>query len=174
VYDYMTAVEERWSAIGAVARHEVSVATTALSDRAHRIARRTHAAVERADERLSTRIDRIRVAPERRLAAAERAVAVDHDRLVRRAPGLLTAADRELDLAEARLAVLDPVTLLRRGWSITRDASGRAVRSADRLTPGELLVTQLADGTVTSRVEHPDQPDQLADPPSVPAPEGQP
>lgn len=174
VYDYMTAVEERWSAIGAVARHEVSAATTALSDRAHRIARRTHAAVERADERLSTRIDRIRVAPERRLAAAERAVAVDHDRLTRRAPGLLTAADRELDLAAARLAVLDPATLLRRGWSITRDASGRAVRSADRLTPGELLVTQLADGTVTSRVEQPGRPGGTLDHHSSdPAPEGQ-
>jgi exodeoxyribonuclease VII large subunit len=109
------------------------------------------------------------------LAAAERALAVDHDRLVRRAPGLLTAADRELDLAEARLAVLDPVTLLRRGWSITRDASGRAVRSADRSGAGELLVTQLADGTVTSRVEQPDQAgSQLAGPPPVPAPEGQP
>ncbi len=157
VYDYLAAIDERWSAIGAVARHEVSVATTALSDRAHRIARRTHAAVERADERLSTRIERIRIAPERRLVAAERAVVVDHDRLVRRAPGLLTAADRELDLAEARLAVLDPVTLLRRGWSITRDATGRAVRSADELAPGAVLVTQLANGTVTSRVEQPRQ-----------------
>jgi exodeoxyribonuclease VII large subunit len=153
VHDYLTAAEERWAAIRAVARHELREATGALSDRAHRIARRTHAAVERADERLGTRVDRVRAAPGRRVEQAERRLAADHDRLVRRAPHLLTSAERHLAAADARLALLDPVNLLRRGWSITRTADGRVVRSVADAAVGDTLVTQVADGTVTSRVE---------------------
>lgn len=153
VHDYVTAAEERWAAITAVARHEITATATGLSDRAHRIARRTHAAVERADERLGTRIDRVRVAPGRRLAAADRRAADDHDRLARCAPRLLTAQDRALDAAESRLALLDPVNLLRRGWSITRTADGGLVRGPADAPVGTMVVTQLADGTVTSRVE---------------------
>lgn len=153
VHAYLAATDERWAAIQAIARREVAGATASLSDRAHRIARRTHAAVERADERLGTRIDRIRVAPVRRLDAADRRLDDDRSRLVRRAPHLVTSAGRDLDAAEARLALLDPVNLLRRGWSITRTADGRMVRSADDVAAGDVLVTQVADGTVTSHVD---------------------
>lgn len=153
VHDYLTAAEERWAAIRAVARHELREATGALSDRAHRIARRTHAAVERADERLGTRVDRVRAAPGRRVEQAERRLAADHDRLVRRAPHLLTSAERHLAAADARLALLDPVNLLRRGWSITRTDDGRVVRSVADLAPGDTIATRVADGTVTSRVD---------------------
>jgi exodeoxyribonuclease VII large subunit len=153
VHDYVAATEERWAAVVALAGHGLTATTTALSDRAHRIARRTHAAVERADERLGTRIDRVRAAPARRLAAADRRMAEDHDRLVRCAPRLLTAQGRALDSAESRIALLDPANLLRRGWSITRTTEGRLVRGPDEAPVGSVVVTQLADGTVTSRVE---------------------
>jgi exodeoxyribonuclease VII large subunit len=153
VHDYLAAVVERWSAIRTVARHELRDAAGTLSDRAHRIARRTHAAVERADERLGTRVDRVRAAPRRRIEQAGRRLVSDHERLVRRAPHLLTSAERHLAAADARLALLDPVELLRRGWSITRTADGRVVRSIADVSAGDSLVTQVADGTVTSRVE---------------------
>lgn len=152
VHAYVTSAEERWAAITASAGHQLTATATGLSDRAHRIARRTHAAVERADERLGTRIDRVRVAPGRRLAAADRRAADDHDRLVRCAPRLLTAQDRALDAAESRLALLDPANLLRRGWSITRAVDGGLVRGPADAPVGSVIVTQLADGTVTSRV----------------------
>ena len=101
-----------------------------LSDRAHRIARRTHAAVERADERLATRLDRVRSAPARRLDSALTGVAVAGDRLRRRAPQLVAAEQRHLDALAARLALLDPVNLLRRGLEhhAHRRRRGRALR----------------------------------------------
>ncbi len=43
--------------------------------------------------------------------------------------------------------------MLERGYSITRDADGRVVRTADTLTAGVLVETELASGRVTSRVE---------------------
>lgn len=162
VQRYLAATDERWVAIQAVARRELADASTVLADRAHRIARRTHAAVERADERLGTRVERVRLAPIRRVEGAERLLERDRERLLRRAPHLLTSADRHLDAAESRVALLDPVNLLRRGWSITRTADGRIVRSVAGLAPGDVVTSQVADGTVTSRVDttasspHPD------------------
>jgi exodeoxyribonuclease VII large subunit len=153
VHDYLAAAERSWTAIAALATAELGGAANALSDRAHRIARRTHAAVERADERLGTRVERVRAAPRRRLDSADGRLRSDHDRLVRCAPRLLAGHERDLDAASARLALLDPVNLLRRGWSITHTDDGRLVRSVADIEAGTLLTTRVADGTVTSRAE---------------------
>lgn len=155
VAGYRGAVGERWVAIEALARRDVAAAGSALSDRAHRIARRTHAAVERADERLSTRVERIRAAPVRQLAAADRHVRGAAEQLAVRAPRVLAGRGRELDSAAVRLALLDPVNLLRRGWSITRTGDGTLVRSTADVAPGAVITTQVADGHLTSRIEEP-------------------
>jgi exonuclease VII large subunit len=42
--------------------------------------------------------------------------------------------------------------MLGRGWSITTDASGRAVRDVAALRAGDILTTRVATGTVTSTV----------------------
>ncbi len=163
VHEYAAAAERAWGSIAALARQDLDRVAGTLSDRAHRIARRTHAAVERADERLSTRIDRVRVAPVRRLAAADSALVTATERLRRRAPHVLATEQRHLDAIAARLALLDPANLLQRGWSITRTASGEIVRSAGQLAAGDTIVTRLAEGEVTSTVI---QPPNDEDPPS--------
>lgn len=57
-------------------------------------------------------------------------------------------------LAQRRrlLNAYDYQRLLERGYSLTRDANGVIVRSVADLAPGSTLVTQLADGAVTSNV----------------------
>ena len=74
---------------------------------------------------------------------------------MRRPPQVLDAEVRSLDSAASRLALLDPVNLLRRGWTITRDADGAIVRSVEQAPPGSVITTELADGTLTSRTEEP-------------------
>jgi len=49
--------------------------------------------------------------------------------------------------------LLDPVTTMARGWSITRDSSGNVVRSISDIKKGDTVVTALADGSITSTVE---------------------
>ncbi len=152
---YRDATEARWTAIDSVTRHHLREAGSSLSDRAHRVARRTHAAVERADERLSTRLDRLRNMPGRRLADAERSLTHGLERVARRAPQVVDGELRALDAASARLALLDPTNLLRRGWSITRTDDGTVVRSTADVAPGAIITTQVDDGTLTSRIEEP-------------------
>lgn len=153
VVAYRDLTERRWTAIEANAARLVGASTASLSDRAHRIARRTHAAVERADERLATRRDRLRTAPRRQLADAHRAVDATARRLVARVPLAFDAHQRRVDAAEQRLALLDPVNLMRRGWSVTRTADGTVLRSTDDARPGDVITTQVADGSLTSRIE---------------------
>ncbi len=52
---------------------------------------------------------------------------------------------------------------LERGYSVTRDAAGRVVRSAAELPPGSRMVTRLADGNVASIVTVDDAPNTAHD-----------
>jgi len=62
--------------------------------------------------------------------------------------------EQALRLVAARLALLDPTNLLRRGWSITHAADGTLVRSVADLSAGAELITRLADGEIVSHVHH--------------------
>jgi exodeoxyribonuclease VII large subunit len=56
-----------------------------------------------------------------------------------------------LENLETNVRNLDPVNVMKRGYSITL-ARGKAVRAAGELAPGELITTRLYAGTVTSTV----------------------
>lgn len=110
-----------------------------------------------------------------RLQATGRAVAAVAGRLATLAPRKVARARREPDLlarrvvaaarahlreAEAGLRGIErlaheiaPERTLDRGFSITRNAAGRALRTPGDTAPGEVVSTQLAGGTLTSRVE---------------------
>jgi exodeoxyribonuclease VII large subunit len=150
---YLDASEQAYAAVLARAGEDLAAADHRLVERAHRIARRTHDAVERADERLGVRIARLRARAVGPLDDARRALDRRAGRLAQRAPHLLAGENRHLDGLEARVRALDPARLLARGWTITRAADGTVVRHPEDVAEGELLTTQLADGTITSRVE---------------------
>ncbi|MFZ9015886.1 MAG: exodeoxyribonuclease VII large subunit [Ilumatobacteraceae bacterium] len=150
---YRTATEEAWAEIVRRATSGVTVAHSSLAATAHRVAARTHAAVDRADERLHVRFDRLRSVPVRRLAECAATLDRASTSLQRSATRSVASATHSLDERAARVAVLDPAALLRRGWSITRDAGGRVVRSVSDVSPGTVITTQLADGELSSRIE---------------------
>lgn len=54
---------------------------------------------------------------------------------------------------ERQLALLSPLAVLERGYSLTRSADGRLVRSMMDITAGDVLATQVKDGVISSRVE---------------------
>jgi len=91
--------------------------------------------------------------------AAVRAVE-DADRtMVRRATLLAALPERRLEVDERQatqwrrlLAAYDYQRQLERGYSVTRDAKGAVVRSVAALASGDSLVTQVADGAMTSVV----------------------
>ncbi len=80
-------------------------------------------------------------------------VALAHDGIGRASTLVLERVGSHLDTMETRVTDLDPATTMGRGWSITRGPDGRTVRSTGELSPGDLLTTTLADGSVRSTVE---------------------
>ncbi|MGD2114514.1 MAG: exodeoxyribonuclease VII large subunit [Acidobacteriota bacterium] len=75
------------------------------------------------------------------------------DRLVAAARGRLREARATVGGLERLTAELAPQRALERGFSITRNAAGRALRRPDDTAAGERITTRLAGGTVVSRVE---------------------
>jgi exodeoxyribonuclease VII large subunit len=117
------------------------------------IERAVRQAMERSALELRTGETRISNAA---LVAIERS----QGRLVNRAQRLAGPATQQLVAQAQRIAhqrellqLLDPKHQLQRGWSLTRDESGKVVRSAAGLRRGERLITTFAEGSATSIVE---------------------
>jgi exodeoxyribonuclease VII large subunit len=53
---------------------------------------------------------------------------------------------------DRQLAAFNPLAVLQRGYSITFNSRGQAVRRADELTPGELIMTRVGSGELGSEV----------------------
>lgn len=153
VAEYRQQAESRWSQVVASAAQVIGVSSTAISDRARRISGLTQASVHHASERLDGRAQRLTTAAGRQHRDAARHLASGVERLARRSPQVLAAHADRLDQFEARVALLDPINLLRRGWSVTRDEAGAVVRSTNDAVAGQRLFTQVADGELISRIE---------------------
>ncbi|HEY0782609.1 MAG TPA: exodeoxyribonuclease VII large subunit, partial [Thermoanaerobaculia bacterium] len=76
-------------------------------------------------------------------------------RLTARAAGRLREVKATLAGLERLTVQLAPQRTLERGFSLTRGPQGRLLRDAAHAAPGDLLTTQLASGSVRSRVEEP-------------------
>ncbi len=149
---YAADTEATFASILRESQHSIGAATTDLSETAHRIARRTHAAVERADERLRMRVDTVARAAPASLARADQRLVDTRHRILERAGAIVERSSGRVDVIAARAAALDPAVQLARGWSITRSADGSIVRSIDELDVDDTISTALADGTITSTV----------------------
>lgn len=150
---YAADTEQRF---GAILRRSDTALTEVggeLSDTAHRIARRTHAAVERADERLRMRVDALARSGPNALRRSTDRLDRATQRLAERPLELLSRSAQRLDVSAARLAALDPAVQLARGWTITRSADGAIIRSTRHVGPADAITTQLVDGTITSTVD---------------------
>ncbi len=149
---YSADAEAAFASIVRESKHALTAATTDLSETAHRIARRTHAAVERADERIGVRVDTLARTAPASLARADQRLLDAQQRVLDRAGTVLDRSQSRVDVLAARVAALDPAVQLARGWSITRRADGTIVRSVDDVSAGDTITTALADGTLDSSV----------------------
>jgi exodeoxyribonuclease VII large subunit len=110
------------------------------------------ATLDGESERLSRRARLATTATRNRLVVEDHRLQGFGDRVRRSAAGAVRHSGSRLDVIEARLRALDPARALARGWSITRSSAGTVIRSINDVTPGEILVTTVADGTISSTV----------------------
>ncbi|MGA1551840.1 MAG: exodeoxyribonuclease VII large subunit [Ilumatobacteraceae bacterium] len=152
VGDYVLRTENAWVDIVRLSTARLDGAGVSLMSTAQRVARQTHVAVSRSDERLASRARRVS-AVRRRLDDETNRFDRASQRLTRAAGAATLAAERQLDDRERRRGLLDPSRLLQRGWSISTGPDGRIVRSTADVASGATLRTRLADGVVVSTVD---------------------
>jgi exodeoxyribonuclease VII large subunit len=80
-------------------------------------------------------------------------LAVLGSRLRMRPAAIVGLAEQAMAHRADRLRLLDPRTTMARGWSIVRDASGRAVRSVGQIKTGDAISVQVADGEARATVD---------------------
>jgi exodeoxyribonuclease VII large subunit len=150
---YLEGVEARGRVIAAKGRTTFERAVMRVDDGKGRLAR---AARHELDQAASA----VLLARSRALHCAIVGTERSHASLARRAAALVTIASHGISDAEGRLshrtAVLDafdPRRQLARGWSLTRTADGRVLRSIAEVAAGQQIVTLLQDGSVTSTTD---------------------
>lgn len=123
-----------------------------LDGRRRRVVELARAATRDALRMLASRERGIGVASRHAIDLAAERLDTRVRRVVPAARRILRDAERELAHVQARARALDPRGVLERGYSITRTSDGRVVRSVEGIAPGGMLVTEVADGHVVSRV----------------------
>jgi exodeoxyribonuclease VII large subunit len=135
------------------ARSVCAVARREVSGVARRLNRVVPASLDREIGLLDAHRRRAAESGRRGAIAATRATAAREERIVAGARRSVRAERLRIETADARLRALDPRRVLERGYTITRDAHGRAVRAAADVAAGSRLVTETAGGEIRSRVE---------------------
>ena len=123
----------------------------ALAHRLDRAQVRHDVRAERAVERLASRLDR--ASPAARVARHGDRLGEIERRMRTRVVALVEGRGQRLADLEARLKACGPDSVLKRGFTVTRNAkTGKLVRTAGELRPGQRISTEFADGRRESRV----------------------
>ena len=160
--------------IEACSRRALAAAESRAGNAADDVAQQARAAARRADRSLDAAGRRLAHTGRAATARSGRRVAALTYRLARAGPAADRRAASRLDRASARLSVagrheirharrhldavatrvrtLDPALILGRGWSLTRRDDGTLLRSVQDVSPGDGIVTHLADGTLDSTI----------------------
>jgi len=58
----------------------------------------------------------------------------------------------QLAVMERQIALMNPINVLRRGYSMTSKPDGTLIRSIGEVSPGDEILSHLCDGTLVSKV----------------------
>jgi len=145
-------IEDAGLRLARLTANAVDRESVSLAARRRTLAAGCRSQLDRQDDRLAT----VRFTLDRSATAV---VAAADGGLAARATRLAAASTKVLEVAELRaaqqrrlLGAYDVHRQLQRGWSVTRGPDGSVLRSVAGLSPGSILTTQLADGSLVSEV----------------------
>ncbi|MDD4016914.1 MAG: exodeoxyribonuclease VII large subunit [Kiritimatiellae bacterium] len=108
--------------------------------------------VQSARQRVSAAIGSLLMRPERVFRQAGTRLGLGRHRMERACAGRVERMRARVAEHARHLTLLNPLAVLDRGYSLTRTASGKLVRSTADAAPGEGLVTRVRDGVIVSDV----------------------
>jgi exodeoxyribonuclease VII large subunit len=117
------------------------------------MARDARCVLEAAKTKLGNTAERLRSENLHALASQGRTLLSLEVRLGDIVPAALERASQSVERARLLVVAHDPLAILQRGYSVTLDASGKPIKDAAAVQPGDRTVTLLADGRFTSTVD---------------------
>ena len=111
------------------------------------------ASVVRRSQRSELMFERLAQSSRSRLAHSGRDVDLAWGFLSRQVPAGVSRAVSRLDVTVQLLDAVSPEATLRRGFSLSRTADGRLVRSSADVVSGDVVVTSVGSGSFEARVE---------------------
>lgn len=105
---------------------------------------------ERTLNNLTPRL--MRQSPDKKLASASHQLSQLQARLNQAIQHQLQQANNSLALQASRLDSVSPLNVLARGYSITKTQQGKVVKSVGQIKTGDVLVTELVDGSIESQI----------------------
>ncbi|ATC85599.1 exodeoxyribonuclease VII large subunit [Pseudoalteromonas arctica] len=105
---------------------------------------------ERTLNNLTPRL--MRQSPDKKLATASHQLSQLQARLNQAIQHQLQQANNSLALQASRLDSVSPLNVLARGYSITKTQQGKVVKSVGQIKTGDVLITELVDGSIESQV----------------------
>jgi exodeoxyribonuclease VII large subunit len=136
-----------------LARLRLAAAGSRVAEHARALGRLGRSALRQARRRQDELRRRLSEQAPRRIEAWERERRRMGERVSAASRSHLREAQATLGGLERLCQQLGPERTLERGFSITRDASGKAVRNPGQVAPGDRLATRVAGGEIVSRVE---------------------
>lgn len=103
---------------------------------------------ERTLNNLAPRL--MRQSPDKKLAQASHQLSQLQARLNQAIQQQLQQANNSLALQASKLDSVSPLNVLARGYSITKTQQGKVVKSVGQIRAGDVLITELVDGSVKS------------------------
>jgi len=90
--------------------------------------------------------------PDRKLTDAKHQLAELKSRLSQQIHQQLSESNNSLALQASRLESVSPLSVLARGYSITKSEQGKVIKSVSNVEKDTILITELSDGQLKSRV----------------------
>jgi len=103
-------------------------------------------------QRIAAAVGGLRMRPERMPGPVGARIKLNRLRMVRACAGSMERMRSRVTGNARHLMLLNPLAVVERGYSLTRTASGKLVRSTADVVPGAELVTQVRDGMIMSDV----------------------
>ncbi|MDF9388722.1 exodeoxyribonuclease VII large subunit [Vibrio sp. 1151_11] len=124
-----------------------------LDDTEMRLQRAIHRYISTQREHIGQQYHQLQLhSPVQTLAKQQHRLAKSEQRLLDVMEKKLLRTAHRLTLAAEKLDAVSPLATLKRGYSITRDSSGKVIHRACDLKTGDQLITRVADGEVFSTV----------------------
>ena len=156
VREFVEGLDDAAQRVSSLARSRAAMASRQLDEAARRVQRGAPAVVARERARIDRTHGRVHELSRRRTRDASRELADCARRAAELGRRGVATASLRVDGTERAVRALDPRRVLERGYTITRTAAGRVVRAPAETAVGDEIVTELAQGRITSRVEDSD------------------